>query len=165
MSDDLRFNYLADSIHHDLYPQVDQLRKSIQKCRLSILEIDKKIADKIADMEMQQVKDRSDILLARVNHRLSQRISDLETKIECQDENIVALRQEKEGLRDSVSTINQKLTTLSTQITELFAKVDELENDSIVNDYLVNQRVDHTQDNIGELQVMVFPTHLTEYPQ
>ena len=142
----------------DLCQQIDRLKKLI-------LENDKKIVAKIADMEKQQEEDRSQIVIAGINHRLCRKIFRLEAEIEHlkkaishHDEEFAVMRRENEALRQTVVTLDEKITALMT-------KVDELENDSIVNDYLVNQRVDRSQDDIGELQVMVFPSHLTEYPQ
>ena len=117
----------------DLGQQVEFLRKTI-----------KKITSETAVMEKKLEKALSCVPLARVNHRLCQKISRLE--------------EENDTLRQTVATLDDKVTALS-------VKFDELENDSIVNDYLVNQRVDRSHDDIAELQVMVFPSHLTEYPQ
>lgn len=117
----------------DLFQQVEFLRKTI-----------KKITSEIAVMEKKLEKSLSCVPLARVNHRLCQKISRLE--------------EENDTLRQTVATLDDKVTALS-------VKFDELKNESIVNDYLVNQRVDQSHDNIGELQVMVFHSHLTEYPQ
>ena len=119
--------------NHEFDQQIEYLRK------------------KIADMEKQQAKDRSHIVLARINHRLCQKISNLE---EC----LAEMRRENDALGQTVATLDEKVTAL-------LVKVDKLENDSCVNDYLLNQRVDQWQDVIGELQGMVFPSYMTEYPQ